>query len=109
MEFLEEVNGELLIKTEKLLRLKELKKEMELAKKELDTLTKGITNELKEKRGFEGTQTSGFNYVVKGGYFTYELDEEKLKKEYMMVYEMCLKPKYVDYSTQLVSATRKEK
>ena len=109
MEYLEEVNGELLIKAESLQRLRELKKEQDKIKKELDALSKNIQSEIKTYKHYEGTQVSGFNYVVKGGYFTYELDEEKLKKEHLMTYEMCLKPKFVDYSTSLVSATREKK
>ena len=109
MEYLEEINGELSIKQDSLAKLRELKKEQDRIKKELETLSKSIVNEIKEHKKYEGTQVSGFNYVVKGGYFTYELDEEKLKKEHLMTYEMCLKPKFVDYSTSLVSATREKK
>lgn len=106
--YLEEVDGELVIKQEYLDKLKELKSQNDKVSKELKALSSAITKEL-QTRFNDTTKISGYNFTVKGGYYGVEFDLEKFKEEQFATYLMYLKPKANDYSYSLVSATRERK
>ena len=106
--YLEELDGELIIKQEYLDKLNELRELKNKVDKELKTLSSSICEEIKNHCG-ETTKLGSYNYVVKGGYLDYQLDEEFLREHYPHIYLGCLKPHIVEKSTQLVSATRTKK
>lgn len=106
--YVEELDGELIIKQEYLDKLNELRELKNKVDKELKTLSSSICEEIKTHCS-ETTKLGSYNYVVKGGFLTYELDEEYLKTTYPHIYGACLKLHVVEKSTQLVSATRTKK
>ena len=106
--FTEEVDGLVVIKQEYEDKLKALKKQKDEIEGEIKSLSSQITNELKTK--FTSTKKVGaFNFVVKGGDFTFEFDESRFKEENLALYITYLKPKQNKISYQLVSATRGKK
>ena len=108
MEYLVEMDGVLKIKPEFLDQLKELKVESDKSAKKLKELTIGITNEIKEFCD-ETTHFGDYNFVVKGGFYSYEFDLEKFKAENTKLYLQYLKPTFSKVTQTLVSATRTKK
>ena len=99
--------GELVIKQEHLEKLNELKAQKESVEKELKALSGAITNELKTHFD-KTTKINDYNFVVKGGYYSFEFDEEKFKEENPRLYTQYLIPKEIKQTCTLVSATRRK-
>lgn len=106
--YLENINGELVIKEEYTERLKTLKQAKEVAERELKSLSAAIQDELKE-HCTTTTKVGKYTFVLKGGYWTTEFDLEKFKSENLELYVKYLKAKEVPISYQLVSAERVKK
>lgn len=103
--YLVEQNGVFSIKVEHLAKLKELKGQKAKVDKELKELTDNITKELKTH--FNDThRVDDFNFVVKGGFYTFDFDFETFKKENYELYLKYLTPKENKESYSLVSATQ---
>lgn len=107
-DYLEEIGGELVIKSEFLTKLAELKKAKEDAEKELKKLTGGIVNELKTQYT-ETTRVGDYNLVFKGGTYGVVFDEETFKQENPVLWITYLKPTYSTQTSALVSALRVKK
>ena len=107
-DYLEEIGGELVIKSEFLTKLAELKKAKEDAEKELKKLTGGIVNELKTQYT-DTTRVGNYNLVFKGGTYGVVFDEETFKRENIVEYIKYLKPAYSTPTSALVSAVRTKK
>lgn len=106
--FCEEIEGQIVIKKEYEEKLKELKQNKDNIERELKTLSLNITNELKER--FNTTERVGeYNFVVKGGNYTFEFDMDSFMNDHLELYIQYLKPKENKITYQLVSATRGKK
>lgn len=108
LTYLTEEKGQVSIKQEYLDKLAELKQEKERVEKELKTLSSGITKEL-ETRYNETTKLGNYNFVAKGGFYSFAFDEELFKQEHLELYIEYLKPVEVKTTYTLVSATREKK
>ena len=106
--YLQENDGVYKIKQEYLDKLKELKKENDRVSKELKALSNAITSEIKETFS-ETTHFGDYNFVVKGGFYSLEFDEERFKEEQPSLYMYYLKPTQSKVSYTLVSAIREKK
>lgn len=100
--------GELVIKQEHLDRLKALKEEKERVEKELKSLSSSIVEELKTHFD-KTTKVNDYNFVVKGGYYSFAFDEERFKEENPNLYMQYLKPLEIKETCTLVSAKREKK
>ena len=106
--YLEEQDGIYRIKQEYLDKLKELKEQSDKLGKELKTLSSGITNEIKELVN-ETTPFGDYNFIVKGGFYSYEFDLESFKQEHPSLYLEYVKPTFSKLTYVLQSATRGKK
>lgn len=106
--YVETVNGQVQIKQECLDQLAKLKQEKERVEKELKALSTGITKEL-QTHFTDTTRVGTYNFVAKGGYFSFEFDEDLFKSEHLDLYIEYLKPTEVKTTYTLVSATREKK
>lgn len=93
------------IKDEYLAKLKELKEQKETLDKELKTLSSAITSEIKELVN-ETTPFGEYNFIVKGGFYSYDFDLESFKNEHPSLYLQFVKPTYSALSYVLQSASR---
>ena len=100
--------GELVIKEEYYTKLNELKAQKESVEKELKALSGAITNELKTHFD-KTTRINDYNFVVKGGYYSFVFDEERFKEENPNLYSEYLIPKEIMQTCTLVSAKREKK
>ena len=100
--------GELVIKEEYYTKLNELKAQKESVEKELKVLSGAITNELKTHFD-KTTKINDYNFVVKGGYYSFKFDEERFKEENPNLYMQYLKPLEIKETCTLVSAKREKK
>lgn len=107
--YIEEVNGVLVIKQEHLQRLNELREQVKKTKEEYDKLSKGIVEEIKRDYTSESMTISNYNFIKKGGTYSYELDVDSLRLLYPSVYDECLKPVVSKITYQLAIATREKK
>lgn len=96
------------IKQECLDKLKSLKAEQTKLDKKYKELSNAIIKEI-ETITTETTPFGEYNYVVKGGFFSVQFDEERFKEEHPYLYLDYLKPSFSKVSTSLVKATREKK
>lgn len=108
METLIEQNGQLVIREDVLKKYEELKKAKESVERELKSLSLAIQNELKEKYTMT-TKVGNYNFIVKGGFWSFEFDLETFKVENPTLYIKYLKEKETKVSYQLANATREKK
>lgn len=101
-------NEVLVVNEEVLKKYEELQKELGRVKKELDTLSSSIKKELQTKFNTT-TKISGYNFIVKGGYWTCEFDMERFKEENPELFIKYQKAKQVPISYSFVKATREKK
>lgn len=104
-----ENNGVLEIETETLKELNRLRAEKKEIDEKYKVLTNALNNALKIATNGKGTKISDYNFVVKGGNWTFELDIEKLKAEFPQIYDACLKPIQTKTTYSLVYTKREKK
>ena len=104
-----ENNGVLEIETETLKELNRLRAEKKEIDEKYKTLTNALNNALKIATNGKGAKISDYNFVVKGGNWTFELDIEKLKAEFPQIYDACLKPIQTKTTYSLVYTKREKK
>lgn len=106
--YLEEINGELTIKSDYLEKLKALKEQKDKVEKELKTLSSAITSEIKTRVN-ETTKVGDYNFVVKGGFYDFVFDMDTFMRENLEIYMRYLVPHESNKTYSLVSATREKK
>ena len=106
--YLEEVNGELVIKQDVQDKLSDLRKQKDQLEREIKTLSSGITNELKTHYT-ETQKVGGYNFVAKGGYFDFVFDLDTFKNDHFDIYCQYLVPHETKITYSLVSAIREKK
>ena len=109
MNYIEEKQGELQIKAEYLKKLNALRIQKNQIDNEYKALTQGIIGELKKDYAHSGTKISDYNFIVKGGTYTFEFSIEKLQELYPDIYDECLVPKLDTISYSLTYAKREKK
>ena len=108
-KYLEEINGELVIKQDVLEKLKSLKEQKEKIESELKTFTNLIIEETRTHFSETTSVGSSYNFVVKGGTWSYVFDEEAFKLHYPELYILYLKPTYSKETYVLMNKERKSK
>lgn len=104
-----ENNGVLEIETETLKELNRLRAEKKEIDEKYKTLTNALNNALKIATNGKGTRVSDYNFVVKGGNWTFELDVDYLKANFPQIYDECLKPVQTRTTYSLVFAKKEKK
>lgn len=107
LKYLELVDDEYVIKEEFLDQFKELKKNADEYAKKLKELSTDMYEELKTVFP-ETSKVSGFNFIVKGGHYTFDFDLESFKKDHLDLFVQYLKPKEVKKTYALAKAKRGE-
>lgn len=102
-------NNELVINADILARLNELRALKKATDDEYKKLTDALTKEIRKTTNDSATRISDYNLIKKGGNWTYELDLDKLMKEFADVYDKCLKPVQEKVSFSLTYAIRERK
>lgn len=85
-------NDELVIDQKIVEEYKQLKTQSEKIENRVKEIETQIKNELKELVS-ETTQVGDFNFIIGGGFWSFEFDLEKFKKDHFALYVKYLKPK----------------
>lgn len=106
LKYLDKVGDEYIIKEEQLKKFQELKAQADKSAKELKEFSQDLYGELKQVFT-DTTKVSNYNFIVKGGYYTFDFDLELFKKEHLELYIAYLKPKATSVSYSFQKASRK--